>query len=83
MHPTETLLGVLFKKKALQKLRVKQTTLSFKSNIIKLLINKEFLYKFKRRERKFMKGIVSKETVVLRRWGSSIQTLVLSTELIM
>ena len=28
-------------------------------------------------------GVVSKETVVLRRWGSSIQNLVLSTELIM
>ena len=30
-----------------------------------------------------IKGVVSKETVVLRRWGSSIQNFVLSTELIM
>ena len=28
-------------------------------------------------------GVVSKETVVLRRWGSSIQKFGLSTELIM
>ena len=31
----------------------------------------------------YLKGVVSKETVVLRRWGSSIQKFGLSTELIM
>ena len=58
-------------------------SLKWESRTSMIIFEKKCLVRYKKKVFNLLKGYVSKETVVLRRWGVLQDNLILSTELIM